>query len=256
MNNPGSTFYRSRSALKTTFLFLLVCSTSYSQLSSSAYRVLGQANLRQNGLNMVQGLELHSPAGIALDNRGGQTHIYIADSGNSRILAWPDVSSYQTGDAPALVLGQPGPQYTNSLGIGPKGFTSPYGMAVDPGTGNLYVADSGNNRVLRFPSPFKNPARIEPDAVYGQPNFNSRTAGATDSLLNQPRGLAFDLNGNLWVADSGNNRQIQRRAPQQPDTSVDRCCHRTKGFLQRRSERRRSALRQRSRYAGGDRLRL
>ena len=115
--------------------------------------------------------------------------------------------SYQIGDAPGVVLGQPGPQYSNLMGIGVKGFNGPIGLAVDPLSGNLYVADFNNSRVLRFLSPFANPTRIEPDAVYGQPNFTSRTASApSSSSLNQPRAVAFDSAGNLWVADSGNHR--------------------------------------------------
>src|SRR5271169_5792095 len=117
--------------------FALACAlagsgAAYAQLSPSAYRVLGQSDLRQNGLNMVQGVELYSPAGIALDPRSGQPHLYISDTRNSRILAWPDVTSYQIGDAPALILAQPGPQYSGSLGIGAKGLSSPFGLAVDP----------------------------------------------------------------------------------------------------------------------------
>src|SRR5262249_42292122 len=73
----------------------------------------------------------------------------------------------------------------------------------------LYVADFGNNRVLRFLSPFANATRIEPDAVLGQPNFTTRTAGASSTALNQPRSLAFDSEGNLWVADSGNHRIVR-----------------------------------------------
>ena len=63
--------------------------------------------------------------------------------------------------------------------------------AAGPGggfrTGNLYVADFGNNRVLRFPSPFEN-SRAEPDAVYGQENFTVGAAGTTRNSLNGPRG--------------------------------------------------------------------
>src|SRR5690242_16269839 len=99
---------------------------------------------------MVQGVELNGPGGVALDGRTGRTRLYVADTGNSRVLAWDDVSSYQIGDAPALVLGQPGPQYSSSQGIGAKGFTGLTALAVDPRTGNLYVADTGNNRILRF----------------------------------------------------------------------------------------------------------
>src|SRR3954451_11756862 len=115
---------------------LLAAAVLHAQVSSSSYRVLGQVDLHQNGLNMVQGVELNQPGGIALDTRGGQTHLYISDTRNSRVLAWVDTASYQIGDAPTLVLGQPGPQYTNPLGIGTKGFSSPVGLAVNPLNGD------------------------------------------------------------------------------------------------------------------------
>lgn len=192
---------------------LAAAGTIEAQVSSTAYRALGQPDLRQNALNEAQGVELYGPGGIALDTRGGQTHIYIADTQNSRILAWADTASYQIGAAPALILGQPGPQYTNPLGIGAKGLTGPSGLAVDPTTGNLYVADTNDNRVVRFPAPFSNPTRVEPDAVYGQPGFSTFTAVAPSaSSLNQPDGVAVDSTGNLWVADSNNNRILRFNA--------------------------------------------
>jgi uncharacterized protein (TIGR03437 family) len=195
--------------IRTASIFLLTGGMVTAQVSSSAYRVLGQTDLRHNGVNMVQGVELYNPGGIALDSRGGQIHLYISDTGNARVLAWQDVNSYQIGDAPALVLGQPGPQYSNPQGIGAKGFTTPLGLVVDPANGNLYVADNGNHRILRFPSPFANPSRIEPDAVYGQVSFNTRTSGTSSTSLNQPRAVAFDSAGNLWVADTGNHRVVR-----------------------------------------------
>ena len=113
-------------------------------MSSSAYRTLGPPNLTQNGLNLVQGTELYAPTALAIDTRNGATHIYICDLGNARVLGWNDTASYQIGDAPGVVLGQAGPQFTN--GIGNHGFNQPVGLAVDPATGNLY-ADAGNNRI-------------------------------------------------------------------------------------------------------------
>lgn len=188
---------------------LLIAGVCHAQLSSTAYRVLGQTDLQLNGLNMVTGQGLNSPIGVALDARGGQVHIFIADTQNSRVLGWADINSYQAGDAPALVLAQPNPQYSSPLGIGPKGLTNPLGVAVDPTTGNLYVADFGDNRVVRFPSPFDNPARIEPDAVYGQASFAGVAAGLSASAMNSPRSVTCDSAGNLWVADSGNNRILR-----------------------------------------------
>ena len=182
------------------------------QLSSSAYRVLGQIDFRHNAVNMVQGLELNAPWSMALDAREGRVRLYIADTRNARVLAWPDARSYQMGDPPALVLGQSDFRLTGTRGIGAKGLNQPAGLAVDPANGNLYVADFGNSRVLRFPAPFANPSRVEPDAVYGQPGFTSfdpNTGGITSHSLNRPRAVAFDAAGNLWVADSGNHRLLR-----------------------------------------------
>lgn len=206
-------------------LLCLAAGFAWGQVSSSAYRVLGQTDLRQNGINMVLGVELYSPSGVAVDARDGGVHLYISDSFNCRVLAWRDALSYQIGDPPNLVLGQPGPQYSKPLGIGPKGFKAPLGLAVDPQTGNLYVADFGNNRVLRFLAPFSNPTRVEPDAVYGQPDFVTVAPGVTRGLMNGPRSVAVDSGGNLWVSDSGNNRVLRFAAavlnnPTPPDADT------------------------------------
>jgi uncharacterized protein (TIGR03437 family) len=210
LKNVKSTPPRRAQGISALF-FLFACHCAYAQLSPSAYRVLGQVGFTQDSLNLVQGVELYSPSGVALDTTNGvQVHLYIADTRNSRILAWADVSSYQVGDAPALILGQSSPQNTSTLGIGAKGFSAPVQMAVDPLSGNLYVADYNNNRVLRFPAPFLNPNRIEPDAVYGQASFTALTVSSTSATsLRQPRSVAFDSAGNLWVADSGNNRILR-----------------------------------------------
>lgn len=190
-------------------LAIAVTSALHAQVSKSAYRTLGQRDLRQNGLNLVEGFELRGPSGVAVDTRSGQLHLYISDTGNHRVLAWRDISSYQNGDAPALVLGQPGRQFSSPSGIGVRGFNGPIGMAVHPTAGDLYVADFGNNRVLRFPDPFANPTRVEPDAVFGQSDFTRSTAGTSKTALNRPRAIAFDAGGNLWVADSGNHRVVR-----------------------------------------------
>ena len=130
--------------------------------------------------------------------------MYISDTQNNRILAWPDVSSYQVGNPPAIVLGQSSAQSTSPLGIGTKGLNAPLGMAVDPNTGNLYVADYGDNRVLRFPSPFDNLTRIEPDAVYGQPGFTTGTAAASATSLSSPLERWHSMPAEIFaVADAG-----------------------------------------------------
>jgi len=202
----------------------LAAGMAYAQLSTNAYRGLGQADLRQNGINRVQGVELFAPFAIALDDRDGHLHLYVADTRNHRVMAWEDARSYQIGDSPALILGQPGPSSSIVLGIGVKGFDRPVSLAVDPVTGNLYVADFGNNRVLRFLSPFRNRSRVEPDSVYGQADFNARNAnpaGVAKNSMRGPQAVAFDAAGNLWVADTGNNRVLRFSAPILDTTNPD-----------------------------------
>jgi uncharacterized protein (TIGR03437 family) len=88
--------------------------------------------------------------------------------------------------------------------------SSPNGLVVDPNDGTLYVADSGNNRILRYPRPVDQGGRISPDAVIGQPDFtSSASAAVSSSSLNAPGGLAIGPNGNLFVADAGNNRVLE-----------------------------------------------
>lgn len=196
-------------------VFLTAAAITAAQLSPSAYRALGQPDLRLNGINGVEGMEMSGPSGIALDARGGQVRLYVADTRNHRILAWRDAHDLTSGRPADLVLAQAGPRQSSPLGIGAKGLYLPYGIVVQPGTGDLFVADTGNNRVLRFSSPFEHASRIEPAAVYGQPNFTTRTAnsqGIARNSLKAPRGLAFDSFGNLWIADTGNHRVLRYAA--------------------------------------------
>ncbi len=193
-------------------LFWAIQAPLSGQLSVSAFRVLGQPDLRQNGLNRVEGGELFSPNAVAVDRRGGEQHLYVADTGNHRVLGWRDTGAFQMGAAADLVLGQPNLSSSVPLGIGAGGLNSPLGLAVHPMTGDVYVADSGNNRLLRFPSPFDNPTRVEPDTFYGQPDLSSRgpnTGGISERSLRAPVALAFDRQNNLWVADRDNHRVLR-----------------------------------------------
>jgi secreted PhoX family phosphatase len=75
------------------------------------------------------------------------------------------------------------------------------------------VADSSNNRVFEFEPPFEN--GMNASKVIGQSDFVSqalylysdRNAGPDN--LGEPRGMAFDESGNLWVADQVYNRVLE-----------------------------------------------
>ena len=82
------------------------------------------------------------------------------------------------------------------------GLFGPVALAVNPGNGDVYVSDTQDHRVLRFPSPFENPGSIEPDRVYGQLSFTEfrpNVGGVGPRSFRTPQGLKFDAEGNLWV---------------------------------------------------------
>ena len=196
----------------TILLGLTLAPAGLAQLSTSAFRALGQPDLRLNSFNSVDGSEFRGPSGVAVDTRGGAARLYVADFGNNRILAWEDGRTVSNGQTADLALGQPTLRQAAPFGIGNDGFNGPSSVAVHPSTGDVYVSDSGNHRVLRFPEPFANPDRVEPDKVYGQPDFNSNApnnGGLSGRTLRSPSGLTFDSAGNLWICDTQNHRIVR-----------------------------------------------
>jgi|GEM_PF-1327090 len=89
--------------------------------------------------------------------------------------------------------------------VAPLTLAAPRGVALDS-TGNVYVADSGNDRIIRF-SPSVTISGINTNATV------SPLSVATPIIttgLNDPGGVAVDpSNGDIYVADTGNN-QVKR----------------------------------------------
>jgi uncharacterized protein (TIGR03437 family) len=123
-----------------------------------------------------------------------------------------------------LVIGQPDifrsiPNYPN----GPAGpptdssLLNPVGVAVDA-NGNLYVADFGNSRILRFPSPFTQPAGLQhANLVLGQSSFSSTLTDPSAQNMAGPWGLVFLSDGSLVASDAAHNRVLVFKKPSQGD---------------------------------------
>ena len=119
--------------------------------------VLGQPDFVHESPNTVNGAGMSAPDFVAVDQSATPNHLYVVDTANNRVLGWKTAASFADGAAADLVIGQPDffssrPNVTNSQ---PTANTlyNPTGVAVDS-NGNLYVADSGNNRVLKYSAPF------------------------------------------------------------------------------------------------------
>ncbi len=133
--------------------------------------------------------------------------LFVADSDNDRVLEY--VPPFHTDMNASLVLGQSG-FTTGSAGVNASALDFPVGLAVGP-TGDLFVADAGNSRILVFDPPFSN--GMAASLVLGQSTFTTNGAAASPTGLNFPYDLAFDGAGDLWVADSANNRVVEYLPP-------------------------------------------
>ncbi len=138
-----------------------------------------------NGI--YNGLSLNHPTAIVVTTTGGAGNIYIADSGNNRIVELNHSGTYVT-------------SFTGSDITPTPGLNNPMGVTVDltTGSGNpqIYVADTGNNRIVKFNSA----------GVY-QAQWGS--LGTGNSNFHSPTSISFAYgNTNLYIADQGNNRII------------------------------------------------
>jgi sugar lactone lactonase YvrE len=175
--------------------------------------VLGQSNFILNSANQggaISASGLSNPNAIAIDRRSGR--IWVADFANNRVLSYPSTASTGSGLAADLVLGQTDfvSGTANNGGISASSLNAPLGIAVD-GSGNVFVSDQGNRRILMYKQPVTTHAAAS--LVIGQADFTSSGAGVTAATLASPTRLAFDSNGNLFVADFGNSRVLSYVAP-------------------------------------------
>ncbi len=136
------------------------------------------------------GTGLLRPAGVAVDGAG---NLIIADTGNNRIVEVPVVNGVLSNAAQVVLV-------SATTSIAGSVLKAPAGVTVD-GLGNLYIADTGNNRIVYLPY---------------NGGWNVANASTMGSGLNAPLATAIDPSGNLYVADTGNGQiyKLQNGAQQ------------------------------------------
>jgi subtilase family serine protease len=137
--------------------------------------------------------ELGYPSGVAVDGAG---NLFIADTFNARIRKVTPAGAISTvaGNGTRGFTGDGGPATSAELRL-------PGGVAVDS-VGDLFIADETNNRIRKVTAA----GAISTVAGNGTPGFSGDGGPATSAELFEPGGLAVDSGGNLFIADSMNNR--------------------------------------------------
>lgn len=213
---------------------LFVCDTGHHRLlmwrrtpeadHAPADIVIGQRDFAcegRNGKGEPGASTFNVPTGIA----AAEGVLALADAWNHRVLIWLDPPE-RTNHPADVVLGQD--DFTAVLAN--RGQDRPradtlnwcYGVAIHDG--KLFVADTGNRRVLvwdRIPTRNGAPA----DLVLGQRDFTTRdeNAGGEPGALGMrwPHGIAF-ADGGILVADAGNNRIMAwRKMPERNGAPCD-----------------------------------
>jgi sugar lactone lactonase YvrE len=214
--SPTRTASPTSSASPTATPTFTATATLFPPAAKPACIVLGQVNFSNTGLSPASAATFSSPGGVAMDTRLTPFRVYVADSANNRVLFWNDASLISPGSSADGVIGQSsfsGSAANRGGAVSASGLSNPQGLAVDPGSGALWVADTGNHRVLRFSLPLALTGSAAADRVLGQGgSFSGNSAnqgGLSASSLNDPRGLGIDAFGSLVVADTGNHRVLR-----------------------------------------------
>jgi sugar lactone lactonase YvrE len=182
-------------------------STAAAQSGSNPEAVLGQGNFSDFASNQggaAASNTLSVPKDVYVDSSG---RLWVADSGNNRVLRF-DLASFLSNNAPAsAVLGQPN-FTTVAAGTTQAKMSSPYGIYLDS-AGVLWVADSSNNRVLRFDAAATLASGTNASGVLGQATFITAVAATSATGMSDPKSVTADTAGRLWVADKDNNRVLR-----------------------------------------------
>lgn len=176
-----------------------------SQMNASL--VIGQPDFTSNSDGSTQN-RTNLPSAIAFDGTG---NLWVTDSLNNRALEFS--RPFSTDESASLVIGQK--NFTeNFSGITNDSLNTPYGITFDK-SGNLWLTDGNNARVLEYAPPFSNgmPASL----VLGQTNFVGMHMGTSSNMLAEPYDVKVDDKGNLWVADTDNNRVLEFVTPSVPE---------------------------------------
>lgn len=138
--------------------------------------------------------EISWSRGLTIDNSG---NIYIIDSGNNCIRKINSLGIISTFAGNGWPFG-----YTGDGGLATLAkFNEPAGIAVD-GSGNIYISDSNNNCIRKVDTS----GIISTIAGTGVSGYAGDGGNALMAQFSFPKGLAFDLIGNLYVADTYNHR--------------------------------------------------
>lgn len=180
--------------------------------NSSANLVIGQPDFVTNINGFTFGyssFNMAFPSAVAIDPLTGK--VFVSDEDGDRVLRYASFTALKNGSGAEAVFGQASFN-SEDTAVTQQGMNNPRGLFVDH-RGRLWVADSGNHRVLLFEAASHRSTFAFADRVYGQLSFITGSANrglpVSRGGMSNPAAVWVDFNDNLWVADHGNNRVLR-----------------------------------------------
>lgn len=168
-----------------------------------AQRVLGQNDFTSSDPdNSISRIRL--PEAIAIDPTTGK--LFVADTGNNRILRFGSYETFLNGADAEAVVGQSTFEATGGRNAR-DGLFTPSGIFID-NDGRLWVADRNNNRILRYENASSLGNGPLADGFLGTTDYGIGSAGTSQSRVWHPVAITGDAAGNLFVVEISNNRVL------------------------------------------------
>jgi sugar lactone lactonase YvrE len=184
----------------------LPAGTAWSAVVGPA-RLAGIGSISGTLINGSYEANVVAPAGYRAD----PSYLPVTVSGAAQAVAVSFTTTspnpFSMGMPASVVLGQPNfdTQFdisgvlTNASNLGGESYQGAFDVS-----GDLWIPDTNNNRVLEYLPPFTN--GMAASRVLGQTSLEGFESGTSPVNLTSPEGVTFDAHGNLWIADYGNDR--------------------------------------------------
>ena len=167
---------------------------TYGIISTVAGSIPYGAGSTQNGV-LATTAKLTGPAGITMDTSG---NLYISDQGGHRVMKVTTSTGLITSVAGTGVAGYSG---DGGAAVDAK-VNSPVGIQLDK-SGNIYFADAGLHRIRKITV---STGIITTVAGNGDDLYDKDNVAATSTALSKTNDVALDSDGNIYIADTYNNR--------------------------------------------------
>jgi hypothetical protein len=205
MNRQGK--YRMRRGLLTSLMVLLACSAAPAHAASSGAIPAITYDSVAGFLKLPENLYLGEAAGVASNSKG---HVFVYTRTGSPFIAVGAARPFMRGGSRLFEFDAQG-KYVREIGQGIYGFMVAHAVRIDA-QDNIWAVDEGSNVIMKFSSEGRLLMALgrKPEAI-AIPTSTAKEGpgvGVPGDTFDGPTDIAWDAQGNIFVADGSGNARI------------------------------------------------